>query len=261
MSFERRFSTAEDLGDEQSELRLVAGALAPLARPFARELHADADFRAHVVLLGDAQDGGQLFEVLDHGNDGAAELRRDDHRFEIAVVLEAVADDEPFGRIGRHRHHRQQFRLAADFEPEPERLAVAIHLFDDEALLVHLDGEHRGVLVLVVVLGDRLRERVMQMLEPVRQDVREAHDHRSRELALLEALDHVEEVDLARRAHVRADHEVSGGIHAEVALAPGVDLVELGGILDRPRDGTTRSFRAGKSVFGVGCHDGAHDTK
>ena len=44
----------EDLGDEQAELRLVAGRIAPLARAFAREFHAHADARPHVVFLGDA---------------------------------------------------------------------------------------------------------------------------------------------------------------------------------------------------------------
>ena len=131
-------------------------------------------------------------------------------RLEIAVVLEAVADDEPLRRIRRHGHDRQQLGLAADFEAEAERLAVAVHLFDHQALLVHLDGEHRGVAILVVVLGDRLRERVVQMLEAVREDVGEAHDDRRGEVALLESLHDVEQVDLARRVHVRAHHEVAG---------------------------------------------------
>ena len=201
----------EDFGDEQAELRLVAGRFAPLARAFAGELHAHADARAHVVFLGDAQDGRQLAEVLDHRDDGAAELGGDDHRFEIAVVLEAVADDEPLRRIGRHGHHRQQLGLAAHFEAEAERLAVAVHLFDHQALLVHLDREHRGVAVLVVVLGDRLRERVVQMLEAVREDVGEAHHHRRGELALLESLHDVEQVDLALGIHVGAHHQVARG--------------------------------------------------
>ena len=92
----------EDLGDEQAELGFVAGRVAPLARAFAREFHAHADARPHVVFLGDAQDGRQLAEVLDHRDDGAAELGGDDHRFEVAVVLEAVADDEPLRRVRRH---------------------------------------------------------------------------------------------------------------------------------------------------------------
>ena len=144
------------------------------------------------------------------------------------------------------RHDRQQLGLAAHFEAEAERLAVAIHLFDDQALLVHLDGEHRGVAVLVVVLGDRLRERVVQMFEAVREDVGETHHHRRGELALLQSLHDVEQVDLALGVHVGAHHEVAGRIHAEIALAPGVDLVELCGIVDRPGNG---SFGASRDRF------------
>ena len=227
--------------------------LAPFARAFARQLDAYADARPHVVFLGDAQDGRQLAEVLHHRDDGAAELGGDDHRLEVAVVLEAVADDEPLGRVGGHGHHRQQLGLAAHLEPEAERLAVAIHLFDHQALLVHLDREHRRVAVLVVVLGDGLRERVVQVLEAVREDVGEAHHHRRRELALLESLHHLEQVDLALGVHVRPNHEVAGRIHAEVTLAPGIDLVELAGVVDGPGDGTVgaarRFLRTGRRVW------------
>ena len=126
------------------------------------------------------------------------------------------------------RHDGQQLGLAAHFQAEAELLAVAIHLFDHEALLVHLDREHRGVAVLVVVLGDRLRERVVQMLEPVREDVGEAHDHGRREIALLQSLHDFEQIDLAVGVHVGPHDHMAGRIDAEIALAPGVDLVELG---------------------------------
>ena len=171
---------------------------------------------------------GSSREILHHRDDGAAELGGDDHGFQVAVVLEAIADDEALGRVGRHGHHRQQLGLAAHFEPEAEGLPVAIHLFDHQALLVDLDREHRGVAILVVVLGDGLREGVVQMLEAMREDVGEAHHDRRGELALLESLHHVEQVDFALGVHVGPDHEVPGRVHAEVTLAPGVDLVELG---------------------------------
>ena len=222
----------EDFGGEQAELRLVAGRFTPFARAFTRQLDAHADARAHVVLLGDPQDGRQLAEVLHHRDDGAAELGGDDHRFEVTVVLETVADDQALGRVSGHGHDREQLRLAAHLETEAEGLAVAVHLFDHQALLVHLDREHRGVAVLVFVLGDRLRERVVQMLEAVREDVGKANHHRRREFTLLEALHDLEQVDFALAVHVRPNDEVAGFVHAEVALAPGVDLVELGCVLD-----------------------------
>src|SRR5437879_2768706 len=47
-----------------------------------------------------------------------------------AVVLEAVAHDEPLGRVLRHRHHGKQLRLGAHLEPEAELLPVAVDLLD-----------------------------------------------------------------------------------------------------------------------------------
>ena len=114
----------EDLGREQAELRAVAGRFAPAARALGGELHAHADLRPHLVLLGVAQDVAELGEILDHRDDGAAELGREDHGLDVAVVLEAVADDEPPGRVGGHRHHREEFGLAAALEAEAEVGAV-----------------------------------------------------------------------------------------------------------------------------------------
>ena len=109
----------------------------------------------------------------------------------------------------------------------------------------------------------------MQVLEAMRQDVREAHHDRRGELALLEALHHVEQVDLARGIHVGTNHQVARWVHAEVTLAPGIDLVELRGIIDGPGDGTIGAPRrilpialsVDESLVGIGCHVGAHDIK
>ena len=89
------------------------------------------------------------------------------------------------------------------------------------------------------------------------------------ELALLESLHHVEQVDFARRVHVGPDDEVPGGVHAEVTLAPGADLVELAGVFDGPGDRTIAApcrvrpvgLGLGESLVGIGCHVGAHDSK
>ena len=171
--------------------------------PSLNELHAHADARAHAVVVGVLEDQRQLVEVLDHRDDGAAELRGERHRLDVAVVLEAVADDEPIRLVLGHRHHGEQLGLGADLEAEAELLAVAIHLFDDQALLVHLDGEHGGVAVLVVVLGDGLLEGGVQVLQAVREDVGEAHDHRRGQVARLQALDDFEQVDVAVRSACR----------------------------------------------------------
>ena len=124
----------------------------------------------------------QLGEIFDYRDDGASELGRKRDGFDVAVVLEAVADDETRGLILGHRHDGQQLRLGADFEPEAKLLAVAIHLLDHEPLLVHLDRVNGCVTVLVVVLADRLLKGGVQMFQAMREDVGQAHHDRRRQI-------------------------------------------------------------------------------
>jgi hypothetical protein len=65
--------------------------------PLARELDAHADARPHAVLFACLRISAELGEVLDHRDDGAAELGGEDHGLDVAVVLEAVADDQAVG--------------------------------------------------------------------------------------------------------------------------------------------------------------------
>jgi hypothetical protein len=147
--------------------------------------------------------------------------------FDIAVVLEAVADDHPLRLALGERHDGEQLGLRAHLEAEAELSPVAVHLLDHQPLLVHLDREHRGVAVAVVVLGDRGRERVVQALQAVAQDVGEAHHHGRGEVARLEAADHLVQVDLVLAGLIRAHDDVARGVDAEVPVAPGVDAVEF----------------------------------
>ena len=224
----------EHLGREQAELGAVSCGLAPSPRALGRELDAHADLRPHLVLLGVAQDVAELGEVLDHRDDRTAELGGEYHRLDVAVVLEAVADDQALGRVAGHRHHREELRLAAGLEPEAEVRAAAVDLLDDEPLLVDLDREHRRVAVLVVVLGDGGGEGVVQRAQPVAQDVGEAQHHRRGEVARLELAHHLVQVDLARAVAAGPAHDVAGGIDAEVTAAPGAGGVDLLGVLDAP---------------------------
>src|SRR5262249_21650240 len=114
----------EDLGHEQAELGLLAGGIAPATRAFTEQLHADTDPRAHAVSLGMLEDQPELVEILDDRDDGAAELRRKRYGFDVAVVLEPVADDQAVGGVLRHRHDRQQLGLGAGLEPESKLPAV-----------------------------------------------------------------------------------------------------------------------------------------
>ncbi len=239
----QRVDQLEDLADEQPELRFLAGRVAPAPGAFARQLDAHADARAHLVLVRVAQHQLELVEILDDRNDGAAELGREDHGLDIAVVLEAVADDHAIRRAFGHRHDRQQLGLGAGLQAEVVFGAVAVHLFDHEPLLVHLDREHRAVAVLVVVLGDGLRERLVQTRQAVMQDVGEAHDDRRGEIARLESFDDFEQIDVALGRAVGPHYDVPGLVDAEVRFAPRSDLVQVERVLAVPRRTRREFFR------------------
>ncbi len=217
----------EDLGDEQAELRTLARRLAPATRAFARELHAHADARPDGVRRGVAQDEVELRKILDHRNDGAAELGGEDHRLDVARVLETVADDQAVGRVLGHGHDREQLGLGAHLEAEAELLAVAVHLFDHEALLVHLDREHGRVAVLVFVFGDGLREGIVQVAQAVNAGCRRNVRPPACAVARRETLHHFVQVDFARRGGIGPHDDVTGRVDGEVALAPGSHVIEI----------------------------------
>ena len=138
----------------------------------------------------------------------------------IGVSLSASADDG------------QQLRLGAGLEAEVVRRAEVEHLLDDLPLLVDLDRVDAAVAALVLVLGDRRLEGVVDLADPVAEDVGEADQDRQLDAAELQVVDQLLQVDGAGRILRRVDEHVARRGDGEVALAPAVDLVELGGVGD-----------------------------
>jgi hypothetical protein len=220
--------------DEQPEFGFLARRFAPSAGALTGELHAHADFRPHAVGLGVFQNEMDFFVVLDHGDDGAAELGGQDDGLYIGVVLEAIAYHDAVGRVFGDGHDGEQFGLGADFEAEAEFLPVAIHLFDHEPLLVDLDGKHRGVAVLVAVLGNGRTEGFGQVAQAVGENVGKANDHGRVQVAGLETLNDLHQVDFALGIHARPDHHMACVVDGKVALAPGFHLVQVQRLFDFP---------------------------
>ncbi len=75
----------------------------------------------------------------------------------------------------------------------------------------------------------------MNVLQAVREDVGEADDDRSREIAGLEALYDLMEIDDIVPLRVGTDDDVAGIVDREVALSPRIDVVEVERVLDPPR--------------------------
>jgi hypothetical protein len=73
-----------------------------------------------------------------------------------------------------------------------------------------------------------------EVAQAVREDVREAHHDGRRQVARLQALHDLVQVDLATGLLVRAHHDVALLVDREVALAPGLDVIQIARIVDVP---------------------------
>ncbi len=211
-----------------------------------------ADERLHLQLLGHLQDEGELGHLL-HGDDHlAAGLPGQEGHADEGLVLVAVAEDQRLG-VQVHAEGDHQLGLGAGLQavvvlvPGPDDLVH--HLLD----LVGLDGVDALVAPFVAELDDGAAEGLVHLHHPVVEHLGEAQVQetlgvveRSRlhELAgavvggdapgFLAVLDDL--VDIAGERFVLGggDLQVALGIDAEVAVAPLLDAVQRGGVLDGP---------------------------
>ena len=85
--------------------------------------------------------------------------------------------------------------LQPGLEAEVVRPAEVEHFLDHLPLLVHLDRIDAEVLAVVRVLRDRRLERVVDVAEPLPQDVAEADQDRQLDAAQLQVVDQLLQVD------------------------------------------------------------------
>ena len=219
------FEAAQHLGDGQAELRAVAAGSLPAAAAAGRELHAHADLRPDADLLGVLQDQPELGVFLDHRDDVPPDLLGEHRHLDELGVLEAVTDDRRV--VVGLRGHGQQLRLGPGLEAEAVFAPEIEHFLDHLALLVDLDRVDADVAALVLVLGDRRLEGVVDVGDAVPEDVAEPDQHRQVDPAQHQVIDELLQVDGAGRVLGRMDQDVPVGRDREVALPPALDLVEL----------------------------------
>ncbi len=237
----------DELGDGEPELREVAGRALPLPRAARRELRAQADHGLDAHLVGEAQELRELGELLDDDDDLAAELAAEEGEAQELLVLVAVADGERLG-VGVHAEDDEELALRARLEPVVVRRAGVEDLLDHLAHLVHLDRVHAEVAGAVGHLGDRLPERLVDLLHAGAEHVLEADHAGEADLPLLDVLDHVHEVDGRAGLSHGVDDDVPLVVHREVAGSPPGDVVVLGRALDGPVGRRHRGRRVAASV-------------
>jgi hypothetical protein len=171
------------------------------------------------------QDQIELGVLLNHRDDVAADLLGQHDHLDVFVVLEAVADNR--GLVVGDSQHRQQFGFRAGFQAELIRPAVLEDLFHYLALLVDLNRVDATVVVLVVVLGDGVLERLVHLTQAVLQNFPETDQDRQRDAPELKIVDQFLQVDGAAGILLRVDQQVAVFADREVPLAPAGYVVEF----------------------------------
>ncbi len=224
----------QNTGNAEPELGLLSRRVPPSATAVAFELEADADQGPGARILEDPNQRVELVQVFDHRDDAPPELGGEHHVPEIAFLLEPVAHDESVRTVGGHPHDREQFGFGSHLEPEIQLAADGLDFFDEEPLLVDLDGVDAGVITFVVVALDGIAEGADHLLDPSAEKIRETDGHRASDSPFLEALDNLEEIDLMTGPVVRLNHQVARFSGHEKALAPVFETIKIGGVLNRP---------------------------
>jgi hypothetical protein len=196
------------------------------ARALGVQLEADADRGLHAHLGAHAQHALELARLLERDHHVLAELAAPQREADEVVVLEAVAADQRVGMRVLHEDQRQ-LGLAAGLEAGGVARAVLGDRLDDHAPLVDLDRVDALVARLVTGLTDRGLERLVDAVQPVLDDLREAQDHRQRAPLGLEPLDDGGKRDPRGLGAAQQHLHVAIAADLEVAARPGGDGVQL----------------------------------
>ena len=223
----------QEFGAVEAELAVVSAGFFPLAAAGTCQLDANADVRAHADTAGKFHHQMEFVHLLDDDENLLAHLLREEGELDKILVLVAVADDEGVGivHIGKHR---VEFGLGTGLETDVELFAVAHHLFKDRALLVHLDGENAVVTALEAVFLAGLVEALVNLLDAAVQDIREAEQHRSGDVAERKFLHQVVQVDVRAAFLEWVNCRVALLVDVEEVHAPTLDIVQVTGIVNAP---------------------------
>ena len=195
-------------------------------------------------------DAPHFIGLLDDDHRLASQAARQDRGFDIATIFVAIADQQRFW-IFQERKGDQQFGFAASLQAEVPTPAGFDQLLDDMALLVAFDRKHPLVAAAVAVLGDGPLEGGMQALQPVFEDVIEADQQRQGEIAPLQLLHQVHQIQGAAPIAAGLDHHMAAAANGEIGVPPAVETIEGGPIGGAPAG---RGEGGGRGAVGVGEH-------
>ena len=124
------FTRHHQVGRAEAKLRILAPTRCPFTGALAVQPHPDADERLDPHFFRDPEGLLELFQFLDHDDDGLAEAATEHGGANKSAILVAITNDEALG-ILVHRERGDEFRFAPGFETEMKLRARIDDLFDD----------------------------------------------------------------------------------------------------------------------------------
>jgi hypothetical protein len=225
-------NSAERFSRSEPKLGTRAARGGPTACSSAGQLHADADSRLdsnrlHVLLYEI-----KLGELLDDWDDVSPHFHGENNHLDVFVVLESVTDDGSV--VVSDSEHGEKLGLGASLEAVLVGFAETKDLFDYLSLLVDLDGINTKIPSLVTVIFDRFAEGLVNLTEPMLEDISEADQDGRRYTPFDEDVDELLAVHDPIELLCRMDQQMSLGSHGKVSLSPTGHVIELAGIRSRP---------------------------
>ena len=224
----------DDLRGIEAEDRFVTGAVLPVAGALGGKADADAEVRQDAEFARAFEDEIELAGHFQHEHDAQAHFLGLEGEVDEFLVLVAVADQIGLG-IVHVRERGDELGLGAGFKAVVVAFAELGDLLDDLALLVDLDRIDAAVFAAVFGILDRLAERLVDFRDAGMEQIAETEEHRQVGASIAQAVDDFEERDLGLCLVILKAHgDMAVLVHAEEAVAPGFDTVELGGFLGSP---------------------------
>ena len=142
---------------------------------------------------------------------------------------------------------------SSGFEPasSPKWIGPAVleDLFDDLALLVHLDREHAAVLALVSVLLNGVLERAVNLAQAMFQNLAEANQNRRMDAAQNQLIHQFLQIDARASVLGRMNPQMPVRRRRRIALSPGVYIVELAASRDGPPFGRFENLGSIQNLY------------
>src|SRR5262249_13316681 len=114
------------------------------------------------------------------------------------------------------------------------RPAKLEYFFYHLPLLVDLDRVHAAIVPLVVVLGHRRREDVVNLTQAVLENVGEADQNRKVDASENQRVDQRFQFDRTRWLLGRMNAGVAFGVDGKIAFAPTGNIIKVAGVFGRP---------------------------